>query len=88
MHRCIPCFLLLSVFAVGASAAQETERGPDGGTTYHVTGVELLPIPNEPFSAHSRTDWTRTLEDGSTVKLYLEANLARDSQGQIGRAHV
>jgi hypothetical protein len=85
MNRCIPCFLLLSVIAAGALAAQEAERGPDGGTTYHVTGVELLPISGEPFSAHSRTDWTRALEGGGTVKVHLEANLARDSQGRMYR---
>jgi hypothetical protein len=85
MRRSIPCFLLFSILAAGISFAQETERGPDGGTTYHVSGVDLLPIPGEPFSAHSQTNWTRTLEDGSTVKLHLEANLARDNEGRMYR---
>ena len=44
-----------------------------------------LAIPNKPFFADTRTDWTRVLEDGSTVKVYLEARLARDSQGRVYR---
>jgi hypothetical protein len=35
-------------------------------------------IPDKPFSARSGTDWTRILEDGSTVRVYLETSLARD----------
>jgi hypothetical protein len=69
----------------GALVAQEPSRGPDGGTTYHVSGVELLAIPGKPFSAKTSTEWTRTLADGSTMTTYLEANLARDSHGRIYR---
>jgi hypothetical protein len=80
---------LFSVFvlalSVGFLSAQESQRGPDGGTTYHVSGVELLAIPGKPFSAKSRTDWTRTLPDDSTVKVHLTAKLARDSQGRMYR---
>jgi hypothetical protein len=75
------------VFASSAllACAQEPLRAPDGGTTYRVSGVDLLAIPDKPFSARSRTDWTRVLEDGSTVKVYLETSLARDTQGRMYR---
>ena len=76
---------VVAMFAGASLSAQEAARGPDGGTTYHVSGVELLAIPDKPFSAKTRTDWTRILEDGSTVKVYLEARLARDSQGRLYR---
>jgi hypothetical protein len=69
----------------GLLCAQEASRGPDGGTTYHVSGVDLLAIPGKAFSAKSTTDWTRTLEDGTKVRLHLNANLARDSQGRMYR---
>jgi len=77
--------LLLAMLGVATLPAQEPSRGPDGGTTYHVSGVDLLAIPDKPFSAKTRTDWTRVLEDGSTVKVFLEARLARDSQGRVYR---
>jgi hypothetical protein len=78
---------LMAGFALilGAVAAQEAERGPDGGTSTHVSGVELLAIPGKPFSAKTTTEWTRTLADGSTMTTRLEANLARDSRGRIYR---
>jgi hypothetical protein len=81
---------LIVIFASSALmvCAQEPLRAPDGGTSYHVSGVDLLAIPDKPFSARSRTDWTRILEDGSTVKVYLEANLARDTQGRMYRERV
>jgi hypothetical protein len=65
--------------------AQETQRGPDSSTSFHVPGVDVLAIPGKPFSAKSKTEWTRKLEDGSTLQLHLTANLARDSQGRVYR---
>jgi len=78
-------FLAVVAGWVGLLHAQEPLRGPDGGTTYHVSGVELLAIPGKPFSANSRTDWTRILGDGSTVQVHLTAKLARDSSGRMYR---
>jgi hypothetical protein len=65
--------------------AQDAQRGPDSSTSYHVPGVDVLPIAGKPFSAKSRTEWTRKLEDGSTLQQHLTANLARDSQGRVYR---
>jgi len=92
MQRGFLAFLLalMVVFAFSPMLvpAQESLRAPDGGTTYRVSGVDLLAIPDKPFSARTRTDWTRILEDGSTVKVYLEASLARDTQGRMYRERV
>jgi hypothetical protein len=85
MKRCMPfCLAALLLFAF-ALQAQEPERGPDGKTSTHVAGVILLAIPGKPFSAHTSTEWTRTLADGSTITTHLDASLARDSQGRIYR---
>lgn len=65
--------------------SQEETRAPDGGTSYHVTGVELLPIAGHPFSAKSRIDWTRSLQDGTSLQLHLDSNMARDDQGRMYR---
>lgn len=72
-------------FAASLALAQEPSRGPDGRTSTHVSGVEVLAIPGKPFSANTATDWVRTLPDGSTTTLHLDATLARDSRGRVYR---
>lgn len=84
MRRALISLAGIVLIAVGL-AAQEPSRGPDGGTSTRVSGVELLAIPGKPFSAKTTTEWTRTLADGSTITTRLEANLARDSRGRIYR---
>jgi len=78
--------LMGCVFSCGA-AAQEAERGPDVTGTTNIPGVQVLTIPGKPFSAHSSTDWTRTLEDGMTVTMHLDAKLVRDGAGRVYREH-
>jgi hypothetical protein len=75
------------VFSLGSLPliAQEEYRGPDRGPSTHVPGVDVLNLPDIPFSATSNIEWTRVLEDGSTVVLELHANLARDNQGRVYR---
>jgi len=82
------CLLTLAAVAADPVNAQFAERGPDGGTTTHITGVELLAIKNAPLMGKSQITWTRALEDGSTVSTVSEANLARDSQGRMYRELV
>jgi len=65
--------------------SQEPSRGPDGSTHTRVSGVEVLAIPDEPFSAKDTIDWTRTQADGTNVTMHLDAFLARDSRGRIYR---
>lgn len=86
MKRWTLLFILAGwVFSVGSCPAQEPSRGPDGRTSVHIPGVEVLSIPGKPFSAKSSTDWIRTLPDGSTVTFHLDAFLARDGRGRIYR---
>ena len=70
---------------MGAQTGTVSGRGPDAGMTSRVEGVETLPIPGLPFSATDRIVWTRPLEGGGTTTTYLEANVARDSQGRMYR---
>lgn len=80
-------FILIAAagLAVGALGAQEPSRGPDGGTTFFVAGVELLAIPDKPFTAQSSIEWTRTLGDGNTVTTHVVVALARDGSGRMYR---
>jgi hypothetical protein len=80
--------LLSCTLLSGTLIAQESDqpsRGPDGGTQTRVEGISVLPLPGKPFSGRSTTEWTRTIEDGSVIKIHLFAMVARDSQGRIYR---
>jgi hypothetical protein len=76
---------LLIVPSVCAQDSEELMRGPDGGTTYHVDGISVRPLPGQPFWGRSTTEWTRTLQDGSVVTTHLFAMVARDNRGRIYR---
>jgi hypothetical protein len=76
---------LLLTHTFAAQEADEPARGPDGGTRFHVDGIQIRPVAGKPFSGRDNIEWTRTLEDGSVVKTHLYADLARDSQGRIYR---
>ena len=69
------CFLL----------AQDPSRGPDSSESTRVPGISMLAIPGKPFSGVDNIEWTRTLEDGTTITTHTTANLARDSQGRMYR---
>jgi hypothetical protein len=69
----------------GSLAAQEPSRGPDASASTHVPGIVLLAIPGKPLSGIDTIEWTRTLEDGSTITTHTTAFLARDNQGRIYR---
>ncbi|MGA2850500.1 MAG: hypothetical protein ABSE46_16000 [Terracidiphilus sp.] len=69
----------------GTLAAQDPSRGPDSSSSTHVPGIILLPIPGKPISGVDNIEWTRTLEDGTTITTHTTANLARDSRGRMYR---
>jgi len=79
------CGTVLTAQIAMAQEASEPLRGPDGHTSYHVAGIEVLPVAGKPFFAKDNIVWTRKLEDGSTVTTQLYAVVARDSQGRIYR---
>jgi hypothetical protein len=80
-----PGLLACSALVAASLQAQAPMRAPDGGTNFHVDGVDLLPLAGMPLTGKSSIQWARTLEDGSTVTVHLEANLARDNAGRMYR---
>ena len=83
--------LAAAVFFVCPLIAQddvEVFRAPDRGTEVRVHGIQILPVADKPFSGRDHIEWTRKLEDGTTVTLELYASLARDSSGRIYREPV
>jgi hypothetical protein len=86
MKSVVFVLLVACVFQGGDAVPQEPSRGPDAGIGHgHIPGVDVLPIANAQFSAKTTTEWTRKLEDGSTVILRLDASIARDSHGRVYR---
>jgi len=73
------------VLVAGALIAQESQRGPDSSSFTHVPGIILLAIPGKPFSGVDNIEWTRSLEDGTTITTHTTAVLARDGQGRMYR---
>jgi hypothetical protein len=88
--RFFTCLVSATLFA-GTLLAQNftgPSLGPDGDTRVSINGIRILPVTGKPFSGSDSVDWTRTLEDGSTVATHQDAKLARDSQGRIYRENV
>jgi hypothetical protein len=78
-----------SFVCVGSAqeSSEEPSHGPDGGTSFRVHGIQVLPATGKPFSARDSIKWNRKLEDGTTVTMHLYAAIARDGQGRIYREH-
>lgn len=83
MSRCIFLFISTLVLFVGGIGAQELQRGPESGSTTHVTGIQVMPIPGNPMSAKCTIEWKRPQPDGSTMLVHETSMLARDSQGRL-----
>ncbi len=60
-----------------------TAHAPDGGTTWHIQSIAVLPLTNASFSATVTTEWTSILADGSTATVKNHRTIARDSSGRI-----
>jgi hypothetical protein len=88
--RALLWFAGSALLACSLSAQESTEpsRGPDGGTHTRVDGIQVLPVAGKPFSGRDSVEWTRTLEDGSSVTTHITALVARDGEGRIHRERV
>jgi hypothetical protein len=78
--------LLALLFSSVALTAQTPEAGvhaTDGGTFERINSIRILPIPNAPFSSTVTAEWTRTLEDGTSVTTTNYRTVMRDSMGRI-----
>ncbi|HWF92465.1 MAG TPA: hypothetical protein VN684_09290, partial [Terriglobales bacterium] len=75
--------LLFSSVALTAQEPEEGVHAPDGGTFERINSIRILPIPNAPFSGTITAEWTRTLEDGTSVTTTNHRTVMRDSLGRI-----
>jgi hypothetical protein len=61
------------------------DMGPvlDGGTQEVLISISIPPVPKAPFTTTLRTQWVRTLADGSTLTVQNHRIIMRDSAGRI-----
>lgn len=83
--------VLLASFAVLAFccsflSAQEAElagHAPDGNSFEQIINITIPPVQHAPFSSVVTAEWTKTLEDGSTVTRQNHRVVVRDGAGRI-----
>jgi hypothetical protein len=63
--------------------SEEGVHAPDGGTFEQFTSILLPPVPHAPFSSNVTAEWTKVLEDGSTLTVQNHRLVVRDSLGRI-----
>jgi hypothetical protein len=66
--------------------AQNSEEGmhaPDGGVLEQFNSILLPPVPHAPFTSTVTAEWTKVLEDGSTLTVQNHRLVVRDGLGRI-----
>jgi len=71
-----------------ACAQQDEPQRPvtaaqDGGVREVMESIVVPPIPNAPFSATLATEWARPTQDGGTITLVNQRQIARDNLGRV-----
>ena len=62
---------------------EEGMHAPDGGVIEQFNSILLPPVPHAPFSSTVTAEWTRVLEDGSTLTVQSRRLVVRDGEGRI-----
>ena len=73
--------LLLSV--CGQAQKEESMHAPDGGVYEQFNSILLPAIPHAPFTSVVTAEWTKVLEDGTTITVHNRRLVVRDSAGRI-----
>lgn len=58
-------------------------HAPDGGAFERFNSILLPPVPHAPFTSTVTAEWTKVLEDGSTLTVQNHRLVVRDSVGRI-----
>lgn len=74
--------LLISIGAL-AQSSDEGMHAPDGGTIERFNSILIPPVLHAPFSSTVTAEWTKILEDGSTLTVQNHRLVVRDSGGRI-----
>ena len=58
-------------------------HAPDGGVLEQFNSILLPPISHAPFTSNVTAEWTKVLEDGSTLTVQNHRLVVRDGRGRI-----
>jgi len=73
-------FLALNLFAQNS---EEGMHAPDGGVIEQFNSILLPPIAHAPFTSTVTAEWTKVLEDGSTLTVQNHRLVVRGGAGRI-----
>lgn len=77
------CLLGLFPVAVFAQVVQPLQHAPDGNVFQRLISISIPSVPNAPFTATVKTEWTRRFADGSNSILRNHRVVARDDAGRV-----
>jgi hypothetical protein len=77
------CVLVLTSSSLQAQNSEEGLHAPDGGTIERLNSILIPPILHSPFSSTVTAEWTKVLEDGSTLTVQNHRLVVRDGAGRI-----
>lgn len=66
-----------------AQSPEEGTHAPDGGVVEQFNSILLPPVQHAPFTSTVTAEWTKVLEDGSTITLQNHRLVVRDGAGRI-----
>jgi hypothetical protein len=82
-HCSILLLALLISISLLAQDSDETTHAPDGNTRERFINIIIPPVANAPFTSTVTAEWTRILEDGTTLTLQNHRLVVRDRKGRI-----
>lgn len=81
----LPFFAVLTICCSFLSAQEPEVSGhaPDADSFDRIVNITIPAVQHAPFSSVVTAEWTKTLEDGSTVTRHNHRVVLRDSSGRI-----
>lgn len=83
--RALSLLGFLALIPLAATQTPAQSASPDGKVHTRIEGIDIPPIPNEPFTAKVVVSWDQPLVGGGTVSRKYYTLVARDSQGRVHR---
>jgi hypothetical protein len=69
--------------SVFAQQAEMAGHAPDGDSFERIINITIPPVQHAPFTSIVTAEWTKTLEDGSTLTRQNRRVVVRDASGRI-----
>ena len=83
VHLLVVAALAVCPSFLTAQEAEESAHAPDGTTIEIINNIMIPPVQHAPFSSIVTAEWTKVLEDGSTITRQNRRVVIRDGAGRI-----